>query len=356
MKRWILFFLLYPLNLALIFLQVAVTPLFMILHKNKFGVNKVNPPHFKNLDELIKLAKLASYDKDGFMRKETHTLLTQSGNGLFNKENQERLLEQVIKPNGSLYRERCMNGDEGEPHLGPSGDGLSSWVFNYILWNVKRPDLVKRIVVPYVKNCFGITWNEKGGVSNRSSNSGLNITIEQWSIKGKNIGFSLANPVTGPGFLTSQALLELAAKELGGKWKLIAFLHYWMLGGWYFSKIPVMYTKSIAAQIFYTQHISALNLWSLCELGKGYKMGLKFVDNCGPMKRAQPWITCLAWDQGLVNQTRREEAIKYLQGLKGAIMWPQLFIESDESFNQGYTGDNANYSMMGFAAQLLKME
>jgi len=356
MLRWLLFVALYPINVLFIIIQMSFTPYFILKERNKFGKDLGDIPKRRSLDRLIELSKKAKFDEDGMMRPETHTLLTQSGNGLFNPSNQEKLLENVIKPNGSLYRKRNLDGTEGEGYLGPSGDGMSSWVFNYILWNVKRPDLVKKLATEYVKNCFGILWTEKGGVSNRSSNSGLNVTVEEWTIKGKNIGFSLANPPTGPGVLTSQALLELAAKELGGKWKVIAKAHYLLLGVWYFKRYPAMYTKSTAASIFYTQHISALNLWSLCELGKDYKAGLKFIDSNGPRGRAQPWITSLAWDQSVVSEERRQEAISYLGALSGAVMWPQMFVESSKSFEQGDEKKGANFSMMGFAAMLLKMD
>lgn len=347
--------LLYPVNLLFIVLQILYTPYFLLKVKNKFGHSIESPKRVKSLAELIELGKRAPYASDGFMRRETHTLLTQSGNGLFNLHNQGRLLEQAIKPNGSLYRERRIDGSEGEGYLGPSGDGLSSWVFNYLLWQVKRPDLVKKVATHYIQHCFGINWNERNGVSNRSSNAGINVTIEEWTIKGKNIGFSLANPPTGPGFLTSQALLELAAKELGGYWKIVTKLHYLLMGGWYFSRVPAMYTKATGLQIFYTQHISALNLWSLCELGKDYKAGLKFIDSNGPMGRAQPWITSLAWDQEVVDVTRRQEAISYLEGMENAVFWPQSAIYEQDSFKQGYPSET-NYSMMGFAAMLLKSE
>lgn len=354
--RWLLLVVLYPINLVFILLQMLVTPLFLKFVKNKWGEEQVEADPQTTLDQLINLAKKTEYSPDGFIRKETHTLLVQSGNGLFNPQNQERLLEQVIKPNGSLFRERKPNGEEGEPYLGPSGDGLSSWVFNYLLWQVHRPDLVDKVATHYLKNCFGLEWNEKGGVSNRSSNSGLNLTIEEWNIKGKNLGFSVANPVTGPGFLTSQALLELAARELGGKWKWIAKLHYLLLGGWYFSRVPAMYTKKTASTIFYTQHISALNLWSLCELGRDYKQGLKFIEYNGPRARPQPWITCLSWDQDVVDKNRRDLAISYLESYTGAVEWPQIPILSSRTFKTGSKETRANYTMMGFAAMLLKMQ
>ncbi len=355
--RWACFVVLYPLNLLVILLQVAYTPYFIKKVKNKFGNDNLSPKPVRSLNEIIELSKQAKFDEDGLMRPETHALLTQSGNGLFNPGNQKRLIEATVKHNGSMYRKLNPDGTEGEGYLGPSGDGLSSWVFNYILWDVKRPDLVKKVAIDYVKNCFGLSWNEREGkVSSRSSNSGLMPTAEEWTIKGKNIGFSLANPPAGPGVLTSQALLELAAKELGGIWKLVAKAHYALLGVWYFKRVPAMYTKGTGGSIFYTQHITALNLWSMCELGKDYKQGLKFIDGNGPKGRAQPWITALAWDQGVIDQKRREEAILYLESLKGAVMWPQIFIEDDRSLDQGELGPDANYSMMGFAAMLLKMD
>jgi hypothetical protein len=354
--RWILLPILYPINFLFILLQILYTPYFILKVKNKFGDKKVEPKSVKNLDQLIKLAKQSKFDRDGMMRKETHTLLTQSGNGLFHPQNAERLLEQVIKPNGSIYRELKLDGTEGEGYLGPSGDGISSWVFNYLLWQVDRPDLVRKLATHYLSNCFGITWNERDGVSNRSSNAGLSVTVEEWVVKGKNIGFSLANPPTGPGVLTSQAVLELAARELGGIWKLVAKAHYIAFGLWYFGRVPAMYTKDTAVQIFYTQHICALNLWSLCELGKSYKAGLKFIDANGPQGRAQPWITCLAWDQGVIDNARRQEAILYLQSYRGAVVWPQSPILSIKDFNRGNIDDESNYSMMGFAAMLLKID
>jgi len=335
-----------------VLLQMLYTPYFYLRVRNDFGDIEVLPSPKHDLESLIHSAKETKPGEHIFLGKETHTLLTQSGLGLFNPIAAQSLIELVVKPNGSLYRERRPDGSEGEPYLGPSGDGMSSWVFNYILWNIDNKPLVKKVATHYLKNCFGILWNEKGKVSNRSSNFGLNVTAEEWTVKGKNIGFSLANPLTGPGVLTSQAILELAASELGGVWKLIAKLHYVLAGVWYFKHVPAMYTKDVAGQIFYTQHICALNLWSLCKLGKDYKSGLSMIDSNGPRGRPQPWITSLAYNVGLVDQERKQLTINYLRSYTGAVTWPQMMI-ADSNFKTGETGPDVNYTMMGLAALML---
>jgi hypothetical protein len=357
MLRWLLFILLWPVNMLTVLLQMLYAPYFLWKVKGRYGNDEVKVDHVRNLDQIIKLAKNTPYKSNGFSAEDDHCLLVEAGNGLFNPEIQNKLIESTVKPNGSLFRKVNLNGTEAAGHVGVSGDCLASWMFAYKLWNINRPDLVERVASHYVKHCFGLRWNEKNGVSARCSHGGLNVVVDGWPVNKKLLGYTFkhgsSEPLAGPSLLSTQAVLELAASEVGGKWKLIAKAHFLLMGVWFFKYMPMSHLPK--DPIFYLQHITMLNLWVLAECGKNYNTAIKAVESMGPRGRAQPWITGLAWDQGLVDENRRQEAVKYLQGIKGATTWPQIAITSSHALDQRHRNET-NFSMMGLAAMLLKLD
>lgn len=328
--------------------QILYTPYFLIRVAGKEGQPLTLNPQ-GSLKELIEKAKQDVPDAYGFIRPESHTLLQQAGNGYFHPKVREKLLEQTIKESGSLYRRY----PDEETWLGPSGDGISSWVFSYILWEVKRPDLVEKLALHYLKNAFGLDWAEGGGVSNRSSNGGVAPVVDAWPKGSKwwpfNWGF--AQPTTGPAFFTTQALLGLAKKELGGMWSILYYLHWWLYGGWYYSIIPVMHIKGDTW--YYTWHITSLNLWSLNKLEGGYTWGLWYLaDYIAPQGNAQPMLCALAWDAGAISYQKRDQAINTLLSIQGAHYWPQ-HAPLDQFFLEVEKDNTNKYSIMGLMAALL---
>ena len=288
-------------------------------------------------------------DQYGFVCGESHTLLQQAGFGFYIQAKQrEALLEKVIYPNGSLYRSYPNDGT-----IAPSGDCLSSWVFYYTLHQAQRPDLVRRVATHYLKNCFGLEWVAAGGVSARSSNGGLAPIVDGWP-RGKwwwPFNFGLSQPMTGPSFFTTQALLGLAKKELGGWWHLAYYAHWWIAGGWYYSLFPLVYFPQDG--LYYTHHITALNLYSLNKNHGGYKRAMRWIaKDIAPGRNIQPWIGAAAWQVGVLSQSERQQAQDILCSMQNPIEWPQIDAGS-AAITQGQAGCK-NWSMMALCVFMLQ--
>jgi len=319
LARWALFIPMRVLDFVVFGLMLMLFPYFWYKIRQVPGQYLTLHPK-GNLDTIIQAGKNDPVDEFGFVRPETHCLLQQAGNGLLNPDRRDQLLEQVMYPSGTLHR-RFPND---EYHLGPSGDGVSSWVFSYILWGSKRKDLLKRLATHYLKNCFGIWWNTGNGVSARSSNGGISVVVDGWPVgqhwyKGS---WGIMQPSTGPGYFTGAALFALAAKELGGLWHLVYGLHYLLLGGWCFNIVPLLYTKT--ETWYYTHHITALNAWSLQKTRGGYESVLKYIaEDISPSGNAQPTICALAWNGGAIGHSKHQQAISTLLSVEGFHYWPQ---------------------------------
>lgn len=349
LARWALFIPMRVVDFLVFILMFLIVPYFWFKIRKNHG-NYLHLAPKGSLDDIISKGRLDEVDEYGFVRPETHCLLQQAGNGLFNQERRERLLEQVLYPSGTLHR-RYPND---EHHLGPSGDGISSWVSSYILWSVKRPDLVKCLALHYLKNCFGIWWNSGNGVSARSSNGGVSVVVDGWPIgrpwwKRK---WGIMQPSTGPGYYTGAALFALAAKELGGIWKAVYWLHWSLLGGWCFDLIPIVYTKN--ETWYYTHHITALNAWSLNKLRGSHRWALKWIaDLVSPAGNAQPTICALAWNAGAITTSKHNQAVATLLSVKGYHYWPQ-HAPFDPAFTIIEEMNTDKASMAAFSALLLK--
>lgn len=348
LARWLFLPISIATNYLAIILQIIYTPYFLISVRGKTGQKLILNPK-GSLKELIEKGKLDKPDEHGFIRPESHTLLQQAGHGYFHPRYREKLLENTLKLSGTLYRRY----PDDEYWLGPSGDGVSSWVFSYILWEVERPDLVKRLAIHYVTNALGLSWDAGKGVSNRSSNGGVAPVVDAWP-KGSKwwpFNWGLAQPTTGPAFFTTQALLGLAKRELGGYWNVLYYLHWWLYGGWYYSVIPVMHIPGDTW--YYTWHVTALNLWSLNKLEGGYRWPLWYLaDFIAPQGNAQPMICGLAWDAGALNYEKHQQAIDTLLTIEGAHYWPQ-HAPLDQHFFDVEKDNTDKYSMMALMAALL---
>lgn len=351
MTRWLFTLLLKPLDYLFLLLQVLYFPYFWFFVRGKNPVN-IAPSPKHSLDEIRKRAEQIQPNKWGIVGKETHCLLTQSGVGLLRPDLVPTLLNSQIKPNGSIYRGIREDGTEMEPYMGPSRDGLTSWVHSYILWNANEKASLKKLTDHYISNCFSIRWNEKDGISSRGANFGLSPSVDGWPVKSSwwPYRFGLSNPTTGQDVLTSLSLLALASKELGLKYTITYYLYWIFSGALIHSIIPVMYTKK--DDLYYVHHIAALNAWNLVKLGKpAYKWTLKYVcDYISPRRAIQPFITSLAINTGIM-QDKKERTRDLLMSYNTAIRWPQYRLTSQ---NQLANNTQETWDMMYYASYLLR--
>lgn len=129
--------------------------------------------------------------------------------------------------------------------------GLNDNLKNQIIENAKT----------YLKYLGFRSNNTKYGlaVSARCNNFGLNICTDGWA--------GLGQPAFGPQFYTSAAVLSMAAKFGGFKWKLIYCLHWWLMGGWLWWVFPVLYTKKDKLAYVRDVTIRAANTIKLSGMG-----------------------------------------------------------------------------------------
>jgi hypothetical protein len=355
--RWLFFFPSKIIDYIVIFLQLLLVPYFLLKVKNKNGnrivLNKLDSfEQYTKVESIIQKARLNLPDIYGFQRNESHGLLQQAGNGLVFPEVKEKLLEQTIKQSGAI----CRRFPDDETHIGNSGDALSSWVFCYLLWQVKRPDLVKKVATHYFKWAFGMLWEARNGVSARSSNGGIAPIVDGWPASHNKrwwpFKWGIAQPITGPAFFTSQAILGLAKKELGGLWIPLYYMHWLVCGGWFYSVFPILHFKN--ELFYYTHQITAMNLWSLNKTVGDYKWGLNWLANkISPAHNAQPFICAVAWDAKAIDKDLKNKALLTLCNIKGAHFWPQ-HCPLDQGFLNG--DKENNYTMAAMCAILLQKE
>lgn len=347
--RWIVFVPARALDLLAITLMAIYTPYFWFKVRGK-GADPITPPAPKyTLDEILAKGLATPSNQYGFTADESHALLCQGGNIIQNPQNRALLYNEVIKPSGTLYRKY----PDDETWLGVSGDALSSATFALKLApladKAANKELISRMAKHYLDNCFGLTWDTQNGVSNRSSNGGFSVVVDGWPVVTPGQGIGLAQPITGPAFLTGQALFDLAASEVGGIWHLVSILHFLLLGGIFHAIVPVLYIPS--QNWYYTHQISSLNLWTLCKTNSFlYRHAMKWVVKyVAPGGNMQPFIAGLAWNVGCLSEEDRQRAIATLCAMNTG--WPQDLITS---YNFTTPVSNANFSVMSFAAAMLK--
>lgn len=337
--RWLLFFPAKIIDYLAILLQLLYLPYFLLFVKGKHGylihLNQVDIN--QKIVDIETKAKLSAPDEYGFQRPESHALLQQAGSGLLNPHLQDKLLEQTVNIDGSIRRRFPME----ESHIGNSGDCLSSWVFCYVLWGSKRKDLLRRVATHYLKNCFGMIWQSKNKVSVRSSNGGISAVADGWK--------GLSQPITGPAFFTTQALLGVAKRDLGGIWYTVYYIHWMLCGGWFYSLWPVFYFKNDL--LYYVHIITAMNLWTLNKTTGRYRIALKRLQKIAPAGNTHPFLCGLINDCGLLSEDVRYRAVLTLCNIKGAHYWPQ-HNPSSQKFLKGDIENN--YTMAYLYAKLLE--
>lgn len=88
-----------------------------------------------------------------------------------------------------------------------------------------------------------------GHISARCNNFGLNWCPDGW--------MGLGQPMFGPNFYTTSALLALASVH-SIWWRIVFWIHWWLLGGWYWAFMPAIYPPD---GLWYARDIIMKALW-----------------------------------------------------------------------------------------------
>jgi hypothetical protein len=208
-------------------------------------VDKISPVHWEPDFEIGRSTrlggKLLANDDD-------HGALTQYG--FIGAEGLKLLLDSE----GNFAR---AVGDDGSLNLKRvSGDCVVAWAFAYILMPEEQQkaayDAAKRAAWNYLKYLGTRSWDEisKGDVSNRCNNFGINWCPDSDTLK-------LGQPMAGPQFYTSSCLFAIASKD-SWFWKIVFWVHWLVMGGWYWAFWPSLYPKD---GLWYIRDIIMKSLW-----------------------------------------------------------------------------------------------
>jgi hypothetical protein len=336
--RWTLF---VVVGIPFQVLCYALYPLLLVYYrfyvKPTSGEKLVLPAERWSIDELIGRASNDRLRDEFFLDiQDDHAALCHYGLWFLRPGLAAGGLRALLYPNGGLRR-RYPN-DGGNP---VSGDALSSWAACYAMHGGDK-ELLRSLAKHYTVNCMGLgAYAHDWKVSNRSSNSGVNYVFDGW--KGIN------QPCLGPQYFTSAALLALAARDLGGWWHVVYFLHWLLMGGWMFSIVPFIGTH--LADLYYVQHVTMLNLYTVsrCSRNPVYKWAMRYIAiHCSPGKNVNPLFYALA--ATALTESEREEALKVCTRIKH--LWPQVSPTSQSFFDSGM--DNDFYSIVAGAAAMLR--
>jgi hypothetical protein len=180
-----------------------------------------------------------------------HGALKHYGYFMHNPEAGFKGLQLLVDDDGGFLR-KWQPGKKNRSRV--SGDVVATWCFAHSLVEIKTPNALRKMAKHYLKH-LGCTSND-GWVSARVNNFGLNYCPDGW----KGIG----QPMAGPQFWCNSAVFAQAAKHLGGIWKLVFWLHFFLMGGpmWvfspaiYFKKDKLGYVRDITARAIFA-HVEA---------------------------------------------------------------------------------------------------
>lgn len=145
-------------------------------------------------------------------------------------------LAELVNTTGDLSRR--VNEDQTLNMNYVSGDVVVSWALSLQVTPTSNPDLIKKVVDNYIKNLGSRSYDAKnnGWVSNRCNNFGINYCPDSDILR-------IGQPAAGPQYYTTAALLAVAY-HLGIKYKIYFWVHWILIGGWYWAFSPVLYTKT----------------------------------------------------------------------------------------------------------------
>lgn len=146
-------------------------------------------------------------------------------------------LGKLVDDKFSLVRRYEENGNHNQNWV--SGDVVIAFAFASILLDRQNqpPVLIERVADSYLKY-LGVRSHDKfnmGGVSNRCNNFGLNYCPDSDTWK-------IGQPMAGPQFYTNAAIFALAS-QYSNFYKVVFWIHWLVLGGWYWAFSPVIFTK-----------------------------------------------------------------------------------------------------------------
>lgn len=338
--RWALFLTVgLPVQAITYLIYPIVVILFRKKWKNKHGVSFSIPTEgLRSLQEIVDNGSILKMRNEVYADSpDEHTALVHYGTWSYTKPFvAHEGLRRLVRSDGSLERIFPVN-----PNANPiSRDCLVSWLYSYAMFGGPKDEL-KKIGKHYLKYCFGLT-HTNGLVSARNSCSGVNYVFD--GHRGIN------QPLFGPGYYGSAALLALMRKEFGGIWHLIYFLHFIVMGGWLWWVEPIIYNDKFL--IYYDHHITALSLATLQHVSPSplTKQALRrVVVDIAPSNNVNAFYYATAWNAGALTETERAKAVMVLRNI--AQFWPQ-----DPALNSHYLngkGGLENWSMMGYHAKLL---
>jgi hypothetical protein len=240
--RWILFL---SVGFPFQFIVYAIYPLLWVYWRIFIfkKTEKLKPVHWEPDFETGRATKLNGLLLDN---DDDHGALTQYG------FIQPEGLELLVDKEGNFVRGIDYSQNLNMNYV--SGDCVVAWCFAYSLIPDDKRDykLIEKVAWNYLKYLGSRSWDElsKGDVSNRCNNFGINYCPDSDLLK-------LGQPMAGPQFYTSSALFALAAKK-SLFFKFVFWIHWVLLGGWYWAWWPVINPKD---QYWYVFDITMKALW-----------------------------------------------------------------------------------------------
>lgn len=138
-----------------------------------------------------------------------------------------------------------------------SGDCVISWCFAAAIDHKYKmlKDEILGLTRSYMAFLGNVSFDSKNfrTVSARCNNFGLNWCPDGW--------LSLGQPMFGPNFYTNSALLALAATH-SVWWRIVFWIHWWLLGGWFWAFMPAIYPPYNSANgLWYVRDMIMKALW-----------------------------------------------------------------------------------------------
>ena len=310
-----------------VLVAICILPYFILFKRGKWGAKK---PAVKNIDlnDLIGRGP-KDPERDGIYSDSTdnHNLMTHIGHGFFHPGQTELMINGATSLKGELFRKV-----PGKYGLDPSNDILAAWCYFYVVCNLKCSYLVKDVADKWWRSCLNLL-NKDGKQSDRCANAGV-----IWGCPNSWMG--LSKPTIGSSYLSGAALLALAARELGGKWKFRYYMFKLLSFGWFWERFPWMPTAK--HPFGYVGHVCQMCLYVIHKCGHNMEPGLRWiaVDNA-PRQGIQPFIGGMAAECGVLTAKEKANALEWL--LAQATEWPQHFHISKKK-------DFKLWSMMAHAA------
>lgn len=233
--RWVIFLLIgYPIQLVF----NLIYPIIHIVWRFR-EFTFVNPkdrrkPHYSNAEVSARHSSI----RDEFFcdSPDSHNALEHYGLFYVDQAKGKEGLKLLVFEDGAFIRRYWEGRYEGNY---TSGDCVVCWLFAYTLLDkVNRPvDVLRKAARHYLWN-LGTKSNmypSAGWVSSRCNNFGVNYCPDGWK--------GLGQPMAGPQFWVNSAVFAQASRDLGGVWKIIFWLHFWMMGGPLWVLSPQLYTR-----------------------------------------------------------------------------------------------------------------